>query len=267
MRSLNITNKITKRDEDSINKFFRDIEGYEMLSPEEETGLARRAREGEREARDKLVLHNQRFVVSVAKQYEDKNSSLPDLINEGNKGLIKAAEKYDERKGFKFITYAVWWIRQSMIRYKADSSPLIRLPYKKAQDSISNRKENEENSQKYQMDMSERFRYDYSIKSLDDRLPGSENPYMALVENRNAESPDEGLNREFLKGAIEKCLSGLPARTADIIKQHYGMEGHPKSFSTIGFEKNMTRERIRQLHNDGMMKLKRRYGNILGSYL
>ena len=222
MRQLKITKSITNRESASLDKYLQEIGREELVSPEEEVELAQRIRKGDQEALEKLTRANLRFVVSVAKQYQNQGLSLPDLINEGNLGLIKAAEKFDETRGFKFISYAVWWIRQSILQ------ALVDAPFVEGEDN-----------------------------SLLDVLPNDDSP-----------SADRGLTNESLGTEIERALQILTVREREIIKSFFGIGCQEMTLEEIGERLDLTRERVRQIKEKAIRKLKKPSASkLLKSYL
>jgi RNA polymerase primary sigma factor len=275
MRQLKITKSITNRDSASLDKYLQDIGKVDLLTVEEEVELAQRIRRGDDEALEKLTKANLRFVVSVAKQYQHQGLSLPDLINEGNLGLIKAAKKFDETRGFKFISYAVWWIRQSILQALAEQSRIVRLPlnqvgavnkiYKYLSDfqQIYNR-EPTENEISEELDISQK-KINQVLKaagkhmSMDAPLTNEEdsNSLIDIMENEGIEPTDNILTRESLLKEIERALSTLPEREAIIIKHFFGVNDEELSLREIGDKLGLTRERVRQLKERALRKLRK----------
>jgi RNA polymerase primary sigma factor len=274
MRQFKITSSITKRDSQSIEKFLADIAKEPLLSAEEEVELAKRIRKGDQEALNKLVNGNLRFVVSVAKQYQSQGLTLNDLINEGNVGLIKAAQKFDETRGFKFISYAVWWIRQSIMQALAEQSRLVRLPLnkvalltkvKKTMAMLEHKLDREPTLEEVgkELDMSPKevqqmLSLSSRHSSLDAPLQeGESTTVVDLIKNDNAEYADEHLDyKESLKIETERTLSQLSTKQRDIIRMYFGIGfNHPMSYDDIGEHLGMTRERVRQLKDRAIDKL------------
>ncbi|MCD6332890.1 MAG: RNA polymerase sigma factor RpoD/SigA [Bacteroidales bacterium] len=286
MRQLKIIKQVTNRDLASLDKYLQEIGREEMIDPNTEVNLARKIREGDEEAKKKLILANLRFVVSVSKQYQNQGLTLPDLINEGNIGLIKAAERFDETKGFKFISYAVWWIRQSILQALAEQSRMVRLPLNKigyinkinrsiskleqtlgrtpSDEEIANDLDIEpENLQQYLNQNSRHLSMDAPLTQEDDS-----SLYDTLF-NENATNPEEGLLRESLRTEIERTLKHLNSREADILRLFYGLNGNsPHSLEEIAMKFNLTRERVRQIREKAIQKMKNASRNrLLRKYL
>ncbi len=275
MRQLKITKSITNRESQSLEKYLQEIGKVELISPEEEVKLAERIKQGDQRALDRLTKANLRFVVSVAKQYQNQGLSLPDLINEGNLGLIKAAQRFDETRGFKFISYAVWWIRQSILQALAEQSRIVRLPLNKV--GLTNRinKAFSQLEQEYEREPSaeelaemleleiEEVSSTLSISSrhvsMDSPLSdGEENTLMDVMENPNAVATDGELDHnESLRTEITRSLKTLTERQQDVIRYFFGIGvDHPLSLEDIGERFNLTRERVRQIKDKAISKLK-----------
>ena len=275
MRQLKITKSITNRESQSLEKYLQEIGKVELISPEEEVQLAVQIRKGEQKAIDRLVKANLRFVVSVAKQYQNQGLSLADLINEGNLGLIKAALRFDETRGFKFISYAVWWIRQSILQSLAEQSRIVRLPLNKV--GLTNRisKAFQQLEQEFEREpTSEELAdlLDIEIEevvaslnistrhiSMDSPLvEGEENTLVDIMENSNAERTDVMLeHHESLRKEVERSLLILTDRQKDILCYFFGIGvDHPLSLEDIGERFNLTRERVRQIKDKAITKLK-----------
>jgi RNA polymerase primary sigma factor len=286
MRQLKIIKQVTNRETPSLDKYLHEIGKVELINAEEEVELARQIRKGDPEALEKLIKSNLRFVVSVAKQYQNQGLSLPDLINEGNLGLIKAAQRFDETRGFKFISYAVWWIRQSILQALAEQARIVRLPLNKI-GSIN--KINKTFNQLEQMfereptipeialvmelapeDIKDAMRSSGRHVSMDAPLQEGEdgNLYDVLL-NSDTPSPDKGLITESLRKEIERALSTLTYREASIIRLYFGLNGkHPHTLEEIGEEFSLTRERVRQIKEKAIKRLKQTTrSKILKSYL
>ena len=286
MRQLKITRQVTNRELPSLDKYLQEIGRKNLINPNEEVELARRIREGDRKAMDKLVLANLRFVVSVSKQYQNKGLTLPDLINEGNIGLIKAAERFDETKGFKFISYAVWWIRQSILQAIAEQSRLVRLPLNKIglmnklNRTISKMEQNlgrspseDEIAETAGIDREDilRFLNNHGRHlSMDAPLsPNDETNLYDVILNADALDPEEKLLNDSLNLEIERALQHIGEREADIIRLFYGLHGvPPHSLDEIGEKFNLTRERVRQIKEKSILKLKNQTRScLLRNYL
>lgn len=275
MRQLKITKSITNRESQSLEKYLQEIGKVDLISPEEEVSLALRIKEGDQFALDRLVKANLRFVVSVAKQYQNQGLTLPDLINEGNLGLIKAALRFDETRGFKFISYAVWWIRQSILQSLAEQSRIVRLPLNKV--GLTNRisKAYQQLEQEFEREptpeelaeildigidevtatMSVGFRHVSMDTPLSD---GEDGTLLDLMENPNAERTDEQLvHHESLRMEIERSLRTLTERQKEVVCYFFGIGvDHPLSLEDIGERFHLTRERVRQIKDKAITKLR-----------
>ncbi|MEP7111466.1 MAG: RNA polymerase sigma factor RpoD/SigA [Ferruginibacter sp.] len=275
MRQLKITKSITNRESQSLEKYLQEIGKVELISPEEEVKLAILIKQGDQFALDKLTKANLRFVVSVAKQYQNQGLTLPDLINEGNVGLIKAAQRFDETRGFKFISYAVWWIRQSILQALAEQSRIVRLPLNKV--GLTNRisKAYSQLEQEYEREpTSEEIAYLLDLEteevaatigaaarhiSMDQPFAdGEEGSLIDVLENPNAESTDMHLSfRVSLSTEIDRSLSTLTERQKDVIRFFFGIGvDHPLSLEDIGERYSLTRERVRQIKDKAITKLR-----------
>ena len=286
MRQLKISNKITKRESISLDKYLNDISKIDLLSPEEEAELARRIHDGDELALEKLTRSNLRFVVSVAKQYQNQGLSLNDLINEGNVGLLKAAKRFDETKGFKFISYAVWWIRQSILQAIVEYSRIVRLPVNKV--SIYNRvhqsylsfiqeferePSNEELGELLSLDPSvisealtsakKYVEFDAPVSNED-----SEATFIDLFVTSDEDLPDKKIMEESLKDEVLIGLSILSPREVEVLKAYYGLgNGHPLNLEEIGELYGLTRERVRQIKERALRRLRRSVNrNIFETY-
>lgn len=275
MRQLKITKSITNRESQSLEKYLQEIGKVELITPEEEVRLAARIRQGCQKSLDRLTKANLRFVVSVAKQYQNQGLSLPDLINEGNLGLIKAAQRFDETRGFKFISYAVWWIRQSILQALAEQSRIVRLPLNKV--GLTNRIQKafstleqqferepsaEELAEMLDMDLEEvsaTLGISARHVSMDTPLSeGEDNTLLDVLENPNAEKTDGELDhKESLKTEIDRSLKTLTERQKEVICYFFGIGvDHPMSLEDIGEKFNLTRERVRQIKDKAITKLR-----------
>lgn len=275
MRQLKITKSITNRESQSLEKYLQEIGKVELITPEEEVKLATLIKQGDQRALDRLTKANLRFVVSVAKQYQNQGLSLPDLINEGNLGLIKAAQRFDETRGFKFISYAVWWIRQSILQSLAEQSRIVRLPLNKV--GLTNRIQKafslleqqfereptaEELADMLEMDLDE-VKATLAINSrhvsMDSPLSdGEESTLIDVLENDNADKTDGQLvHNESLKLEIDRSLKTLTERQKEVICFFFGIGvDHPMSLEDIGERFSLTRERVRQIKDKAITKLK-----------
>ncbi len=287
MRQLKITNKITNRESVALDKYLNDISKLDMLTPEEEAELARRIRNGDEEALEKMTKSNLRFVVSVAKQYQNQGLSLPDLINEGNVGLMKAARRFDETKGFKFISYAVWWIRQSILHAIVEYSRMVRLPlnkagsYTKVNDAyVSFVQENErEPTHEELADILEMKETEISRMlmgggrhmSMDAPVGGEEGSasMLDLFVEEDAISPDLGLMSQSLKDEIKNGLAILSPREIEVLSAYFGLKGDKTyNLEEIGSMFGLTRERVRQIKDRALRRLRKSVNrNDLKSYL
>jgi len=286
MRQLKITKQVTNRDDSTLGKYLYEIGRIEMINPEEEVDLARRIHTGDLNARNRLINANLRFVVSVSKQYQFQGLSLTDMINEGNLGLIKAAQRFDETRGFKFISYAVWWIRQSIMQALAEQSRIVRLPInrighiKKANKTfykLEQKFEREptplEISQALDMapaDVKEAIKNASRYISLD--APISQDGEINLYDvffSEEFSSPDKELLTDSLRKEIDRVLNTLTKREADIIRLYFGLNGkHAFNLEEIGGKFNLTRERVRQIKERAIKRLMFTNRNrILKTYL
>jgi len=275
MRQLKISKSITNRESQSIEKYLQEIGKEDLLTPEEEVELARRIRQGDQTALEKLTRANLRFVVSVAKQYQNNSLSLNDLINEGNLGLVKAAQKFDETRGFKFISYAVWWIRQSIIQALAEHSRMVRLPLNKVGSLTKINKIFSELEQKYQREPTpeevamvmgitlEEVEATLGISarhvSMDAPFTdGESNALIDVLQNVNAEETDKHLDyKDSLRIETERTLASLTEREKEVIKLFFGIGvEHPMTLEDIGDQLGITRERIRQIKDKAITKLR-----------
>ncbi len=269
-----ISKKINIRANQSLEKYLQEIGEVELLSTEEEISLARRIREGDQSSLEKLTKANLRFVVSVAKQYQNQGLSLGDLINEGNLGLIKAAKRFDETRGFKFISYAVWWIRQSILQALAEQSRVVRLPLNrvgalnkigKAFSNLEQEFEREPSPEEIaeQLDMTA-FEVTDTLKMSGRHLSmdapfnqGEDNRLLDIIHNDRAPSPDHGLMEESLKKEVERALQTLSRREAEVVRLYFGLNReHPLTLEEIGEKFNLTRERVRQIKEKAIRRLR-----------
>lgn len=275
MRQLKITKSITNRESQSLEKYLQEIGKVDLITPEEEVNLAIRIKQGDQRALEKLTKANLRFVVSVAKQYQNQGLSLSDLINEGNLGLIKAAQRFDETRGFKFISYAVWWIRQSILQALAEQSRIVRLPLNKVGLSNKISKAYSQLEQEYEREPSpdelatileintEEVEATLGVAarhvSMDAPfIDGEDNSLLDVLENPNAVSADEELDHhDSLRTEIERSLSTLTDRQKDVIMLYFGIAvEHPMSLEDIGEKFGLTRERVRQIKDKAITKLR-----------
>src|ERR1700728_3518341 len=284
MRQLKITKSITNRESQSLEKYLQEIGKVELISPEEEVKLAIRIKQGDQKALDKLTKANLRFAVSVAKQYKNQGLTLPDLINEGNLGLIKAAERFDETKEFKFISYAVWWIRQSILQALAEQGRLVRLPqnkigtYNKANKAfIAFEQENEREPSTEELadilDMSETevtniFTSNTRHTSLDAPVHEAEDVAMGDLLEGSSDTDDDVM-KDSLRNEIRRILKSLSVREAEILEAYFGLQGDDgPSIEEIGEKYDLTKERIRQIKERAIKRLQKpRYSNALKVYL
>ena len=285
MRQLKISKSITNREDSTLDKYLQEITQERLLTAEEEIALARKIKEGDKDALQKLTRANLRFVVSVAKQYQHQGLSLPDLINEGNIGLIKAAEKFDDTRGFKFISYAVWWIRQSIMQALADQSRLVRLPLNQVGsvnniNKISNKFEQEFERKPSIAEIAEEInlsqeRVSDAIKgnnrhvSMDAPLTdGNDNGLADLLQGNDGQDIDTHLLLESLREELKLALNILDERERFVIEAFYGINQPEMTLQEIGAKKGLTRERARQIREKAIRKLRKNTQNkLLKSYL
>lgn len=285
MRQLKITKSITNRESASLDKYLQEIGREPLIPVDEEVELARRIRHGDRAALEKLVKANLRFVVSVAKQYQNQGLSLPDLIDEGNLGLIKAAEKFDETRGFKFISYAVWWIRQSILQALAEQSRIVRLPLNQVGslnkiNKAYQRFEQEHERKPSAEELAELL--DIPVDKIADTLKmsgrqvsvdapfveGEDNSLIDVMVNEDSPNADHTLINESLSREIDRALATLTPREADIIRKFFGIGVPEKTLEEIGIEFRLTRERVRQIKEKAIRRLKSSSrSRILKTYL
>ncbi len=287
MRELKITNQVTNRDSISLEKYLKDISKEELLKPEEEAELARRIQKGDAEALERLTRANLRFVVSVAKQYQNHGLPLSDLINEGNLGLIKAAEKFDEKRGFKFISYAVWWIRQSIMQALVEQSRIIRLPLNKVGSFNKVSKAMTDFEQQYQREptneeleeildidkeeINEVVKSALKHQSTDAPMSSEEESgtLLDVLAQDEENQVEQDMLDDSLKKEIKRVLTILPSRDADIIKTYFGLDGGVGlTLEEIGDQFGLTRERVRQIKERSLRRLRRATSSkSLKSYL
>jgi len=286
MRQLKIIKQVTNREDSSLDKYLHEIGKVELLTTEEEVDLAQRIHNGDLDARDSLINANLRFVVSVSKQYQNKGMSLPDMINEGNLGLIKAAERFDETRGFKFISYAVWWIRQSILQALAEKARIVRLPLNRFVHINKIKRAIAELEQKYEReptiveiaqaleltttDVTEAIKNAGQYISFDTPLAQDEESNMydvLLIEDTS--SPDKELLTDSLREEIERVVNTLTQREANIIRLTFGLSGnHMHTLGEIGEEYDLTRERVRQIKEKSIKRLKQiSKSRVLKTYL
>lgn len=275
MRQLKITKSITNRESQSLEKYLQEIGKVDLLTPEEEVDLAQKIKDGDQEALERLTKANLRFVVSVAKQYQNQGLSLSDLINEGNLGLIKAAQRFDETRGFKFISYAVWWIRQSILQALAEQSRIVRLPLNKVGSLNKINRAFSELEQEFEREPSpeelaelleiptEEVETTLGVAarhvSMDAPfIDGEDNSLLDVLENNSTPDTDAALEyRDSLRKEIERSLNTLTDRQADVIKLYFGLGiEHPMSLEDIGDKFGLTRERVRQIKDKAINKLR-----------
>lgn len=286
MRQLKISKSITNRESASLEKYLADIGKEPMIPAEEEVRLARLIRDGDEEAFDKLTRANLRFVVSVAKQYQNQGLSLPDLINEGNLGLIKSAKRFDETRGFKFISYAVWWIRQSILQAIAEQSRIVRLPlnqigslsriskaFSKLEQEFEREPSYEEIAKLTDLPLdkiTDALRISGRHVSMDAPfVQGEENTLLDVIENQESPRADVQLINESLRKEIERSLSVLTERECEVVKLFFGIGvGHGLTLEEIGDKYGITRERVRQIKEKALRRLRHKSkNNILKSFL
>ena len=273
MRQLKISKSITNRESASLEKYLQEIGHQDLLTADEEVELAQQIRKGDRKALERLTKANLRFVVSVAKQYQNKGLSLPDLINEGNLGLIKAAERYDETRGFKFISYAVWWIRQSILQAIAEQSRIVRLPLNQvgsvnriARELNKFEQENERKPSVEEMadridlpeeKIAEAMKINTNHVSMDAPFAdGEDNSLLDVLPNTDSPSTDNVLDQESLRTEIARVLDVLNDREQKVIKAFFGIGMQEMTLEEIGDKYNLTRERVRQIKEKAIRRLR-----------
>ena len=287
MRQLKITKSITNRESQSLEKYLQEIGKVDLITPEEEVQLAIRIKQGDQRALEKLTKANLRFVVSVAKQYQNQGLSLSDLINEGNLGLIKAAQRFDETRGFKFISYAVWWIRQSILQALAEQSRIVRLPLNKVGLSNKISKAYSQLEQEYEREPSTEELaelLEIGIEEVETTLgvaarhvsvdapfvDSEDNSLLDILENPNSDATDAMINHhDSLRCEIDRSLSTLTDRQRDVLKLYFGIGViNPMSLEDIGDKFSLTRERVRQIKDKAITKLRTANRcNLLKTYL
>lgn len=285
MRQLKISKSITNRESASLDKYLQEIGHEELLTTDEEVELAQRIRKGDKRALERLTKANLRFVVSVAKQYQNQGLSLPDLINEGNVGLIKAAEKFDETRGFKFISYAVWWIRQSILQAIAEQSRLVRLPLNQV-GSVNKitrelNKFEQEHERKPSVDeiaervdlpedkIADAMKANSRHVSMDAPIADGEDSSMIDFLAGDSSNTDRGLAIESLKAEVSRILKLLTDKEQKVVRAFFGIDGSPEmTLDEIGEKYNLTRERVRQIKEKALRRLRHNTKNkLLKSYL
>ncbi len=287
MRQLKITKQVTNRETKSLNSYLQDVSKIDMITAEEEVELAQRIRTGDQRALDKLTRSNLRFVISVAKQYQNQGLRLPDLINEGNVGLVKAAKRFDETRGFKFISYAVWWIRQSILQALAEQSRVVRLPLNKIGDINKIRKASihleqvherkpsaEEIAKELDMTISNvKQSLKNANRSLSMDAPFQEgendNNLYDVISSGETPNPDKSLIHESLKIEIDRALDTLAPREADVVRLNFGLSNQPAmTLQEIGDTFDLSRERVRQIREKAIRRLRKESkSHILKKYL
>jgi len=284
MRQLKITKSITNRESASLDKYLQEIGRKDLITVDEEVELAQRIRQGDQAALDKLVSANLRFVVSVAKQYQNQGLSLPDLIDEGNLGLIKAAQKFDETRGFKFISYAVWWIRQSILQALAEQSRIVRLPLNQVGSinkisKAQSRFEQEHERRPSALELADQL--DVPVDKISDAMKvsgrhvsvdapfvdGEDNSLLDVLPNEDSPMADQSLNQESLSKEVNRALEQLNARERDILKMFFGIGCQEMTLEEIGAKFDLTRERVRQIKEKAIRRLKGQKSKLLKSYL
>ena len=286
MRQLKITKQVTNRETASLDKYLQEIGKVELITADEEVELAQRIRQGDKIALEKLTKANLRFVVSVSKHYQNQGLSLPDLINEGNLGLIKAAQRFDETRGFKFISYAVWWIRQSILQALAEQSRIVRLPLNKIGSinkinktyaKLEQEFEREPNAEEIaealditEAEVKESMKNAGRHVSMDAPLIQDEDNNMYdVLKSDEVITPETELLYESLRKEIDRAISTLTPREADVVRLYFGLNGsHPMTLEEIGEKFDLTRERVRQIKEKAIRRLKHTSrSKILKSYL
>lgn len=284
MRQLKITKSITNRESASLDKYLQEIGRKDLIAVDEEVELAQKIKQGDQAALDKLVSANLRFVVSVAKQYQNQGLSLPDLIDEGNLGLIKAAQKFDETRGFKFISYAVWWIRQSILQALAEQSRIVRLPLNQVGSlnkigKALQRFEQENERRPSPAELAEQL--DVPVEKIADTMKvsgrhvsvdapfvdGEDNSLLDVLPNEDSPMADSSLTQESLSKEVNRALEQLNPRERDILKMFFGIGCQEMTLEEIGAKFDLTRERVRQIKEKAIRRLKGQKSKLLKSYL
>ena len=284
MRQLKITKSITNRESASLDKYLQEIGRKDLITVDEEVELAQKIKQGDQAALDKLVSANLRFVVSVAKQYQNQGLSLPDLIDEGNLGLIKAAHKFDETRGFKFISYAVWWIRQSILQALAEQSRIVRLPLNQVGSlnkigKALQRFEQENERRPSPAELAEQL--DVPVEKIADTMKvsgrhvsvdapfvdGEDNSLLDVLPNEDSPMADSSLTQESLSKEVNRALEQLNPRERDILKMFFGIGCQEMTLEEIGAKFDLTRERVRQIKEKAIRRLKGQKSKLLKSYL
>ncbi len=286
MRQLKIQKQVTNRETASLDKYLQEIGRVDLITAEEEVVLAQKIKQGDQRALEKLAKANLRFVVSVSKQYQNQGLSLPDLINEGNLGLIKAAQRFDETRGFKFISYAVWWIRQSILQALAEQSRIVRLPlnkigsinkinktYAALEQELGRAPNHEEIAEKLDVsvrEVKESMKNAGRHVSMDAPLIQDEDTNMYdVIRQNDTPTPETGLLYDSLRKEISRAISTLTPRESDVIRLYFGLDGeHPMTLEEIGEKFDLTRERVRQIKEKAIRRLKHTSrSKILKTYL
>ena len=274
MRQLKISKQITNRESQSLDKYLQEIGKVSLITAEEEVDLAKRIKQGDQVALEKLTKANLRFVVSVAKQYQNQGLTLGDLINEGNLGLIKAAQRFDETRGFKFISYAVWWIRQSILQALAEQSRIVRLPLNRVGSLNKISRTFSELEQKFEREPSpeelaevlqlttaeviDTLKISGRHVSMDAPfVQGEENSLLDVLENEDEENPDQGLIADSLRKEVQRALGTLTQREVDVVSLYFGLNGEQAlTLEEIGEKFKLTRERVRQIKEKAIRRLR-----------
>lgn len=274
MRQLKITKQITNRESPSLEKYLHEISKVELITADQEVELARRIKEGDQIALERLIKANLRFVISVAKQYQNQGLTLSDLINEGNLGLIKAAQRFDETRGFKFISYAVWWIRQSILQALAEQARIVRLPQNRVGSISKISKAFASLEQQFEREPTQEEIAEMLNMTLDEVIMatrnsgrhismdapfanGEENSLLDVMEDESSQEPDGGLEHDSLRSEVKRVLSTLTHRESEVLKYYFGLEdGHPLTLDEIGYRIELTRERVRQIKEKAIRRLR-----------